>query len=241
MAPRILLLQARNADDPAREDERRSFAAKALLPVDHFVAHDLLNGPPSMEQVNTCDALMVGGSGDYYVSKKNLPEFPATMDFFRRIVSMGYPVLASCFGFHLLAHALGGEVVYDLESMEVGTFDLTLSDAGAEDELFCCMPRYFPAQLGHKDRVVRLPDCCVSLASSQKVSYQAFRVLGQPIWATQFHPELDVEENRKRFRQYVAGYATFMSDEEREQTLSKFRDSPETSALIRRFLEINFK
>ncbi len=240
MPPRILLLQARNADDPAREDERRSFAAKAVLPVEQVVVHDLLSGPPSMGKVFSCDALMVGGSGDYYVSKQNVPQFPALMDFFHEVVSIGHPMLASCFGFHLLAKALGGDVMYDLESMEVGTFELTLTDSGTDDELFNSLPRHFHAQLGHKDRATRLSDNCVALASSHKVPYQAFRVRGQPVWATQFHPELDVEENRTRFRQYVEGYATFMSAEEREKTLSKFRDSPETSGLIRRFLEINF-
>ena len=143
MPPRILLLQARNADDPAREDERRSFAAKAELPVEQFVVHDLLDGPPSMERVFSCDALMVGGSGDYYVSKQNLPQFPAVMDFFNEVVSIGHPMLASCFGFHLLAKALGGDVIYDLECMEVGTFDLTLTDLGTDDELFNSLPRQF--------------------------------------------------------------------------------------------------
>jgi GMP synthase (glutamine-hydrolysing) len=240
MPLRILLLQARRADDPAREDERRSFAAKALLPVEHFVAHDLLTGPPSMQKVHTCDALMVGGSGDFYVSKQNLPQFPALMEFFNEVVTIGLPILASCFGFHLLAKALGGEVVHDLESMEVGTFELTLSDAGTNDELFSCLPRQFRAQLGHKDRAAELSDKCVTLASSQRVPCQAFRVHGYPVWATQFHPELDVEENRQRFRQYIEGYATFMSVEQREATLRQFRDSPETHGLIRRFLEINF-
>lgn len=240
MPPRILLLQARNEDDGAREDERRSFAEKADLPVDQFVIHDLLTGPPSLDKVLNYDALMVGGSGDYYVSKQNLPQFPALMEFFNDVVAAGHPVFASCFGFHLLTKALGGEVIYDLDHIEVGTFELKLTECGTEDELFCCLPRQFQAQLGHKDRADRLPKQCVHLASSERAPYQAFRVRGRPIWATQFHPELDFEENRTRFRQYVAGYATFMSEAEREQALSQFIDSPETEGLIRRFLEVVF-
>lgn len=240
MPQRILLLQARNPDDEAREDERRSFAEKAGLPVEHFVVHDMLTGPPSLDTTLGCDALMVGGSGDYYVSKQNLPYFAAHMSFFRQIVEMGHPTFASCFGFHLLTEALGGQVIHDPDHTEVGTFDLTLTDAGAEDLLLSSLPRHFRAQLGHKDRASQLPGGCVNLASSDRVPYQAFRVQNKPIWATQFHPELNMEENRTRFRQYVAGYATFMSEAEREETLGKFAESPETDRLIRTFLGVVF-
>ncbi len=162
------------------------------------------------------------------------------MDVLSEVVATSHPVLASCFGFHLLVQALGGEVVYDLDRMEVGTFDLTLTESGTEDELFRCLPRRFRAQLGHKDRAARLPESCANLASSNNAPYQAFRVRGKPIWATQFHPELNVDENRTRFRQYLNGYAPLMSAAEREQALNRFSDSPETARLIPRFLEIIF-
>ena len=46
--------------------------------------------------------------------------------------------------------------------------------------------------LGHKEAVRRLPDGAVLLASSTTCPVQAFR-LGEHVYATQFHPELDVE------------------------------------------------
>lgn len=103
--------------------ERRSFAARAGLPVDAFVPHDLLGGPPDLEDALAYDALMVGGSGDYYVSKGNLPFRDDTLDFVRRLVDTGHPMFASCFGFHLLVRALGGTIVHDPDHTEVGTFD----------------------------------------------------------------------------------------------------------------------
>ena len=51
---------------------------------------------------------MVGGSGDYYVSKANLPHFEETLEVLQAVVSVGHPTFASCFGFQLMVRALGG-------------------------------------------------------------------------------------------------------------------------------------
>ncbi len=69
MPPRILLLQARNHDDLARLEERQSFADKARLDIEQIVPYDLLSGTPTLREALGYDALMVGGSGDFYVSK----------------------------------------------------------------------------------------------------------------------------------------------------------------------------
>ena len=95
MTLRILLLQARNEDDPMRHAERRSFADKTGLQLDQIVPHDLLAGPPGLAALETHDALMVGGSGDYYVSNRSLPHFDAQLDFLREVVGRGHPMFAS--------------------------------------------------------------------------------------------------------------------------------------------------
>ncbi len=221
-----------------REEERRSFAAKAKLELDSFVPHDLLEGPPSLRQVRSFDALMVGGSGDYYVSKENLPSFPALLDLLREVVEAGHPTFASCFGFQLLVKALDGEIVHDPEHIEVGTYELTLTDEGVEDPLFGSLPPTFRAQIGRKDRAGRLPPEAINLASSMRCPLHALRIPDKPVWATQFHPELDREENRARFLNYLEGYGGIMTPEERRQTLERFDESPETQELIPRFLKL---
>lgn len=72
-ALRILLLRARSPADPAKEDERRSSARRAGLEPERFESHDLLEGPPTASDLRRYDAVMVGGSGDFYVSRENLP------------------------------------------------------------------------------------------------------------------------------------------------------------------------
>ena len=240
MPLKILLLQARNPDDPVRHEERQSFAAKTGLPLDQIVPHDLLTGPPTLDKVKKFDALMVGGSGDYYVSKRSLPEFDAQLELLATVAETGFPMFASCFGFQILVQALGGVIVHDPVNVEVGTYDLRLTSEGLQDPLLRCLPSVFPAQLGRKDRADSLPDGVLHLASSQRSPYQAFRIPDRPVWATQFHPELDVETNRLRFERYLKGYARHMSEAERQEARRRFRPSSATDCLLPGFLDLVF-
>jgi len=240
MSLKVLLLQARNPDDPVRGEECQSFADKTGLPVEQIIPHDLLSGPPSIERVRQFDAVMVGGSGDYYVSKRSLPSFDAQLDLLGTVVATGFPLFASCFGFQILVQTLGGEIVHDPVNVEVGTYELTLTEAGQEDPLLGLLPPVFAAQLGRKDRAERLPDGVLHLASSSRCPYQAFRVPDQPIWATQFHPELDMASNRLRFDRYLKGYAEHMSEEERDEARRGFGESPATDILLPAFLDLVF-
>lgn len=236
----ILLLQARHQDDLARQEERQSFADRADLSIEQIIPHDLLESPPSLAQIRQYDALMIGGSGAFSVSQDNLPNQPAILEVLAEVVEIGHPTFASCFGFHLLVSALGGEIIYDPEHMEVGTYELTLSELGAEDMLFNYLPPTFQAQLGHKDRATRLPGGVINLAASANAPYQALRFPGKPIWATQFHPELTGAENLLRFHRYTAEYAAIYGPAELKSVLDRFTESPETDELIARFLNTVF-
>ncbi|MFQ5738039.1 MAG: type 1 glutamine amidotransferase [Acidobacteriota bacterium] len=240
MRTRILLLQARHDDDPVKVEERRSFASKAGIPEERFTPHNLLGGPPSLHQVRSHDALMIGGSGDFYVSNGDLPQFPAVLDFLGELVAIGHPTFASCFGFQLLVKALGGEIVHDPDRMEVGTYELALTREGVKDPLLGSLPTRFLAQVGRKDRARLLPLSAVHLASSAQCPFHALRIPKQPIWATQFHPELNGRENRTRFLRYLKGYSSHLSPEEREEALQRFCESPETVSLISSFLKLVF-
>jgi GMP synthase (glutamine-hydrolysing) len=83
----------------------------------------------------------------------------------------------------------------------IGAVSIRLTDAGAEDPLLSSLPPKFEAFLGHKEAVSRLPRGAVLLASSAACPVQAFR-LGRNVYATQFHPELDVEALLERIEVY---------------------------------------
>ena len=238
-APRLLLLQARDAGDPAREHEHDAFADKLGLDPEVLVPHDLLSGAPEPAVLDRHDAVLVGGSGEYYVSKGNLPHAEAFADFLREVVERGVPMFASCFGFQCLTDALGGEIVHDPEHAEVGAFDLELTPEGLDDPLFGELPTAFRAQLGRKDRASRLPAEAVPLARSEAAPFQALRVQDRPVWATQFHPELDQRDNLRRYELYLEAYTDGLDEAARRRALERFGpSSPEVPRLLPRFLDL---
>jgi len=233
---RFVLLQARNETDPARRDEFHSFLARLDVRAEQVRQVDILSERLDDATMRDADVLLVGGSGEYSVLDDH-PPIRRFNDYLGEISRSGIPVFASCFGFQALALALGGEVIADDENAEVGTYDLRLTEAGAQDELFAAFPQQFKAQLGHKDRVARLPDGVQSLAESDLCPTQAFRLPGLPVYATQFHAELDWRANKQRFRGYMDTYGKLFGEEEAIRKLLGHEPSPEANALIRRFVE----
>ena len=175
MTLRLLLLQAREPDDPMRLHEHECFVARSGLEPDQIATHDLLGGPPPLRDVLAYDALLMGGSGEFLVSRGNQPRFEPLLDTLREVVSRGHPTFAACYGFQAMVHALGGEIVYDPDNTEVGTFEVTLTDAGRRDELFDGSPASFLAQQGHKDRATRLPERASNLAASDRCPHRGRR------------------------------------------------------------------
>ena len=233
---RFTLLQARNAGDPARGDEWRSFAARLGVRPQQVRQVDILSDPLDDRVMEGTDVLLVGGAGEYSLVHPTA-EVEGLATFLTGAVSGPVPIFASCFGYHALAVGLGGEVVADADPAEVGSYDLELTAEGEADELFGGLPRTFVAQLGHKDRVSRLPDGVVPLARSPLCPYQAFRLPGRPIYATQFHPELDWRDNRQRFLGYMDTYGKLFGEEEARRKLDSHRPSEEANALMRRFVD----
>ncbi len=88
---------------------------------------------------------------------------------------------------------------------------VTLAEGAASDPLLEGMPQTFEAFVGHKEAISVLPPSAVLLASSPTCPVQMFRV-GANVYATQFHPELDVEGITTRIHAY-AGHGYFAAHE----------------------------
>lgn len=224
-----------------RQHEHQCFLERSGLQAEQVTCHDLTEGPPTASEVTAFDALLIGGSGDFYVSRRNLPDFERFIGLLGALVDRGHPTFGSCFGYQCLVEALGGEVVHDPTSAEVGTYELRLTEEGRRDPLFSTLPSVFRAQMGHKDRARRHPDGLPNLAASDLSPMQALRVPDQPIWATQFHPELTEETNVHRYLHYLDGYAPDLTEAERAERISRFEASPEASSLLRLFLDLVFR
>ena len=65
----------------------------------------------------------------------------------------------------------------------------------------------------------------------------AFRVRGRPVWATQFHPELDAADVGVRYLAYLAKYARpeAVALGKDAPFLKTLRPSPEATAILARF------
>ncbi len=107
-----------------------------------------------------------------------------------QVVEADFWFFGACYGIGTLGRLAGG-VVDRSHAEPIGAVTVTLTDEAAADELFGGFPSSFEVFLGHKEAVSRLPDHAVLLASSPACPVQAFRI-GRHVWATQFHPELDV-------------------------------------------------
>ncbi len=231
---RFLLLQARDAGDPMREHEQRCFAETMAVSLEAIVPWDLLGGVPTAADLEAVDAVLVGGSGSYSVLGKHAFVRPF-LDFIAdQVVARAFPTFASCFGFQALVVAGGGKVVTDAARSEVGTFTLEVTEAGRRDPLIGPLAPTFKAQLGHKDHAERLPAGFIHLARSERSPFQALRVEGAPIFATQFHPELTRETNTERYLRYWDSYGS--GDVEDDPVLASMAATPGASALLSRWV-----
>ena len=232
---RFLLLQARNADDPVRLEELRCFAARLGVPLAQITPVDVLRDPLDEALLSGPEVLLVGGAGEHSVLD-DTPQIRRFVAFVAEAARRRKPMFASCFGFQALVLGLGGEVIHDESMAEVGSYPLVPSADAQADPLFAALPSPFIAQLGHKDRASRLAPGMTNLASSERCPFQAVRVEGAPVYATQFHPEMTWLDNRSRFERYIHQYGdTLFGADEARRRWESHQPGPEANDLLRRF------
>jgi GMP synthase (glutamine-hydrolysing) len=231
---RYLLLQVRNPGDPMRAHEVGCFARALQCETDRIRVFDLISGVPTRKVIDSADVVLLGGSGDYSVAEGGR-WLPAALEAMRELHAWNKPTFASCWGFQAMARALGGAVVTDLSRAELGTHALRLTQAGRHDPVFGPLGDVFLAQMGHQDIVVELPKEAVLLASTDRVANQAFCFPGNPIYCTQFHPELRREDLLLRLDAYPQ-YVECIAGTTVEEFIACCRETPECEALLPRFV-----
>jgi GMP synthase (glutamine-hydrolysing) len=122
------------------------------------------------------------------------------MALFERLAAADFPFLGACSGNSLLGRFCGAEISRRYAE-PVGGADVTLTEAGKDDPLLEGFPDTFRVLLGHKEACDATPPSTVLLASSAACPVQMFR-LGSNIYATQFHPEGDLEGFKVRIEVY---------------------------------------
>ena len=231
---KFLLLQMRRLGDPMRAHEVKAFARTLGCPYDRVVPFDLTLAAPGSEVLAAHDMVLIGGAGDYSVPEGG-PWAARAMEAMHALDVLGKPTFASCWGFQALAAALGGSVVNDIRRAELGTLPLQLTEAGQSDPVFRHLGTSFLAQVGHHDTVDVLPSSAIRLASSMQVQNHAFRVADKPIYATQFHPELRVQEMKDRLRNYPH-YVDGLTGMSYEVFSAALRETPRANNLLKAFI-----
>jgi GMP synthase (glutamine-hydrolysing) len=103
-----------------------------------------------------------------------------------QVWTAGVPVLGICYGLHLMAHHLGGEVV----SFERKEFGPAVVDIIAADALFDGFESAQPVWMSHGDSIVRLPDGFSPTARTTSTPYAAVANATTRMYGIQFHPEV---------------------------------------------------
>ncbi len=234
LLPRALLIQVRKSREAVRHE--RQCLERLVDGVARLEFHNLFDEPHlSWAQVQPFEVLFLGGSGECTATEDY--EFSEPLgEVVRRWVQESRPFLGSCWGHHFLAHALGGKVVTDPETSEVGTFSVQLEPAGKMDPLFSTLPPSFQAQMGHHDYVEELPEGTESLATSERCPNQVLKVVGKPVYSTQFHSEMGRREILERLRMYRECY---MDGATMEEMARRVGPSPAVKPLISRFLKMH--
>ncbi|MDJ0357641.1 glutamine amidotransferase [Paenarthrobacter sp. PH39-S1] len=205
------LLLATRADEAAADGEYEAFLRFGSLPADSLVRVRLESGPLPALDLSDYSGVLVGGSpfnaSDPVEQKSTVQlrveaELSALLD---RIVAADIPFLGACYGVGTLGRHQGA-VIGRRFGEPIGPVQVTLTDEGLHDPLLAGLPSKFQAFVGHKEACTELPAHATLLASSAGCPVQMFRIKSN-LYATQFHPELDVAGLLTRIDVYRdAGY-----------------------------------
>lgn len=199
-----------------------------------------LNGAVQIVNVEAGEHLLtgyaqVGGivvTGSHAMVTQHHPWSEASAAWLAGAVAQRIPTLGICYGHQLLAHALGGQVGDNPLGIEVGTEQIRLLPAAAQDPLFAGLPDPLPAHVAHLQAVLALPPGAVPLAEGRRARHQAF-VVGGCAWGVQFHPEFDAEVTRAYLE-----YDRPDLERERQDLAAldrQVQETPAAASLLRRF------
>ncbi|GAB3611969.1 glutamine-hydrolyzing GMP synthase [Humibacter ginsengisoli] len=102
------------------------------------------------------------------------------------IFELGVPTLGICYGFQVMASALGGEVS-KTGAREYGSTDVRVTDAGT---LLADQPAQQTAWMSHGDSVTKAPAGFEVLASTDSTPVAAFASDERRLYGVQWHPEV---------------------------------------------------
>jgi GMP synthase (glutamine-hydrolysing) len=208
---RPFLLLSSRAEDVAADGEYEAFLRFTGLAPDELRRVRMEAAPLPDLDLDDYSGVLVGGgpfnSSDPPAEKSAVQhrvekELAGLLD---EIVARDYPFFGACYGVGTLGVHQGG-IIDRTYAEPISSVRVQLTEAGVVDPILAGMAGEFDAFVGHKEACSVLPPSAVLLALSEGCPVQMFRVR-QNLYATQFHPELDVPGIVTRVHVYQhAGY-----------------------------------
>lgn len=236
----FLVLSIRG-EDAAADDEYQAMMRFGGLGEDEMQRIRLTHRPLGSIDLDDWSGIILGG-GPYNVSDQQDSKSPTqrrveseVLSLLDEVVDRDFPFLGCCYGVGMLGTVVGATI--DRRYPEpVAAVTVSLTPAGREEPLFAELPDVFDAFGGHKEGASSLPSGVRCLASSPDCPIQAFRV-GDNAYATQFHPELDLEGICTRIDVYKNHGYFAPESAESMKTAARQRHIEYPSTILRRFVE----
>jgi GMP synthase (glutamine-hydrolysing) len=236
------LMLATRAESQAADDEYDAFLRFGELDERELVRVRMEQAPLGSVDLGEFSGVVLGGSPftctdpdevKTAIQRRVERELAGLLD---DVVARDHPFLGACYGIGTLG--LHQRATVDRTHSEpVGPTTVRLTAEGRADPLLGVLPETFEAFVGHKEAISVLPPHAVHLATSEAAPVQAFRV-GRNVYATQFHPELDIPGIHTRIDAYK-DHGYFAPEEadtiKKVATQSDVRHPPR---LVRRFVEL---
>jgi GMP synthase (glutamine-hydrolysing) len=190
----------------------------------------------NLEILEDSSGLIIGGSTEFNLTAGHGKGdwLGTAYDLIDQALTQEIPTLGICFGFQLLTIHQGGKLINNSQYHETGSYEISLNQPANDCEIFSKLPETFTAQLGHKDTPTQLPENSYSLAKSEVVPHQAFRLKEKPVWGVLFHPELNqvtAKERLSMFLDYPIDSKEFL------EKIGEIKESSISAEIVHHFID----
>ncbi len=230
---KILFVQVR--DDEMKEHEFLCFDRAIDIPQENFLRVDVFRDELDESMLEGIDAVILTGTGHYFSGGGHPEKLPQLIEFIKTVRERQIPLLGIGYGHEVIAMAFGGEVVRDPSLREMGTIRMRKTDTGVQDPIFKNLPDRFSVQIGHNHSVNNAPAGAIDLLFSEKICCQAFTFPDEPLYAFQFHPELDHPDVVIRLQFYSRKYLD--ESENIDEITKNLRHSPDAAKILDLFVD----
>ncbi|MDR1330205.1 MAG: glutamine-hydrolyzing GMP synthase [Oscillospiraceae bacterium] len=107
------------------------------------------------------------------------------------LFELGIPILGICYGMHLMAHTLGGQV----SPCPVSEYGRITTEIDESSPIFAGLDGSQICLMSHTDQVSRLPEGFKASAHTDNCAIAAMENRARRLYATQFHPEVENTPN----------------------------------------------